>query len=265
MSAGTDKDDRLKDRLAWLAAGPSRPLDYRLAAPDEAALIAAVLEEVDAAVLGRALDIQTEKGGVLGLDIAGRRLLRVRALPPGTAGGDALVGKPLSATDTEALAALRAALAGLVRGGGPLRITLSRLATPAGGADIGCAAATLAEAWAAPDPAPSAAQGRGIAGFVEACSERASAWVVLEGGAETGRSGPDADCARLLALSHVASPLAGVEAPASLIIGQTGGEQVLFRGKMKDAEVLLIHPVAGIQELRNLWRAALPDPDANGA
>lgn len=251
------------DKLSRLAGRASRPLDYRLEAPDVAALAAAILSEVDEIVLGRSVDFTEARGGVLGLDIAGRRLLRVRSLPPGPGaeGFAAFLGAPLSGGDTAALTALHAALGALVSGGGAVDVTVRRLADPPEGADIGCNASALAAAWATadgPPEAPASAAAPGVAGFVAACAGRAAAWIVTEAGEVSDHTGPDAEVARLRALSQSVTPETGLggAGPACAVFGVPGTAQLLFRGDHDGRGVLLICTAGALQTLLSQWRDA---------
>lgn len=247
-------EDALRAKLARLAAETPGARHRRLEGPDAEALIAAIVAEIDLTVLGRTLDFENARGEVLALDAAGRRLLRLRGLPPGPGAAAAadLMGRPLSGADAPALADLRALLAAFAGDGGALTLRVGRLTAPPDGAEIGCHARTLAEIWSRPGAAPAVPHGAGIAGFVEACAARAPAWLVTEGGTVSAQSPPSPARDRLLRLARSDAPARG----SCVVTGVPGAPVLLFRGVLGDQHVLLSYPAAGLQELLSYWRAA---------
>lgn len=249
---------RLKDKLTQLAAPGSDAAPRRLAAPDAAGLTAAILDEIDTTVLGRALEFRNARDEVLGLDVTGRRLVSVRQVPETSAAAafSAFLGKPLTGAEAEALRPLGTVVAAFVGDGGPLTLTARPLSDrTASGGDIGCTPAVLAEAWAIPQP--DTHDGGGLAAFIVACTEQAGAWLVLAGDEIVEKSGSAARLDRLARAARGglsgAVRLKGPD-PACLILRHPGGRDLLFHGYDGALDVLMFFPAEASAQLLALWR-----------
>ena len=238
-------------------ASPAAPgAVRRLAADDAEGLMAAILCEVDETMLGRELDFRNGRGETVGLDVLGRRLLRVRAIAPAdrAAPFPGLAGTPLADPQAPAAAALRALLAEFVAGSDSLTVTARKLARRPQSADLGCAPQALAEAWGLVlrDDGP-----EGIAGFIAACDALADAWLALENRAPSARSGDPALAARLAAIAAAGIALPERNAPGCIVLDGPGGAQLLLYGRDGGQEVLMAFPADRLEAVLDAWQRAL--------
>ncbi|MFC2968010.1 hypothetical protein [Acidimangrovimonas pyrenivorans] len=249
-----DKLGQLRGRTAAERDG-GRLLD--LAGPGDGT--AAILREIDETVLGRELDFTNDAGAVLGLDVSGRRLLRVRSVPD--AAFAALAGQALSGTRDETAATLHGLIERFAGTSAALTVTARKLARrPQVGEELGCAPAALAEAWQVSLTAPP--RGGGLDGFLATAAPLSRAWFVLDGDEITDQAGDDALLQRLYAAAEAGIPLPepeGGDAEAPVCLIQRGPDPdapaVLF-GAAGARSLLMLFPPDRLRALRLAWRRA---------
>lgn len=235
------EEKRLRDKLEKLAAA-AEPGPRRLLAGPDGDLSRAVLAEIDETVLARRLDFRRPDGAVMSLDVSGRRLLAIAALPDARA--DILV--PLGSEADAALAAAAEALRRFAAGAETLTVTSRPLDREMQPGALGRSAATLARALGfalyedEPVPLPFA----GIA----------TAVLRIEAGRPGTADGPDpAAVARLSALGAdaIAALLAqlGPEAdrPGRFLLLR-GAEEALFVGQEDPGHAIVVLLPAGAAE-----------------
>jgi hypothetical protein len=249
------EDKRLRDKLAKLADEEAGAGERRLSG----ALVEAMLEEIDEAILGRTLTFRGEDGAVLALQAANRRLLCVMAVPEGLAVDRAVVTRPLGPEDDAALAAVAGMLTAFAEGRREIVVTALPFDHPVDPGMRGRSAAAIAKALgialydrpvpvATPDPAQ---------GFDAGLARLALAVAAVSGGEPAPATGPDAAAVgRLSAMGadRVAALLAEVEAGGMLVLA--GGAQAVFAGRKPNGRaVVAILPADRAQAAVALWRA----------
>ncbi len=185
MSPPVSDEERLFAQLRKLAGPPeSRARAGRrleISAPGGA--LRAVLREIDETVLPRELDFVTDRGRRFRLEVANRRLFRLREMAPPAlaAAAEEVLERPLSAAEPALLEALGRALEAALADAESLFVAASRDSgsLPAGVA--GCASETLAAVWgiSLATPAPGIDSDL-IDRFVESCAPMASGTVVID-------------------------------------------------------------------------------------
>jgi hypothetical protein len=249
------EDRRLRDKLAKLGGEEGGAGERRLSAD----ILAAMLEEIDEAILGRTLTFRGEDGAVLALQAANRRLLCVTAVPEGLAVERAVVTKPLGPEDDAALEAVAGALKAFAEARREVVVTALPFAQPLDPGMRGRSAAAVAKVVGitlydrpAPVVAPDPAQG-----FDAGLARLAQAVAAVSGGEPAPASGPDAAAVgRLSALGadEIGALLGEVEAGGFLVL--SGGAQAVFAGRKPNGRaVVALLPADRAQAAVALWRA----------
>jgi hypothetical protein len=249
------EDKRLRDKLAKLADEEAGAGERRLSG----ALVEAMLEEIDEAILGRTLTFRGEDGAVLALQAANRRLLCVTAVPEVLAVDRAAAMAPLGPEDEAALAAVAGALKAFAEGRREVVVTALPFEQPLDPGMRGRSAAAVAKVLgitlydrpmpvAMPDPA---------AGFDAGLVRLALAVAAVAGGEPAPATGPDAEAVgRLSAMGaeRIGALLAEVEAGGMLVLAS--GAQAVFAGRKTNGRgVVALLPSDRVQAAVALWRA----------
>ncbi len=168
-----------------------------------AALMAAVLREIDTLVLPRTLTIDAAGGRRIRCEVTGRRLLRVY----GDAGGahQALEGRDLDGGDPALAGELGAYFEAAFGEARALHARVGPLEREVGPADPGISASALADAWGLALAGPAGADGAVIDSYLAELGEATQAWRLI-GGEESASAGE----------SEALDRLDGVEADALL-------------------------------------------------
>ncbi|MGR3291695.1 MAG: hypothetical protein ACU0C9_10950 [Paracoccaceae bacterium] len=197
---------RLRDKIAKLNATPTGTgADGRvLVEHSRFGFVVAFLQEIDETILARHLSFEIENGAVLGVEVANRRILRVRSL--NSAGGFdghlSLVNQPLSTEngpDTKALAAL---LGDFLTKAGAVLVRSNKFDRDVDAAEIGISAETLADELKV-ELYATAADSEEIAvnDFVTFCQNISDSWVSTDADGTVQSSGDAVDVDKLAALS----------------------------------------------------------------
>jgi hypothetical protein len=249
------EDKRLRDKLAKLADEEAGAGERRLSG----AVLEAMLEEIDEAILGRTLTFRSEDGAVLALQAANRRLLCVTAVPEGLAADRTVVTKPLGPEDEVALAAVVEVLKAFAAGRQEVVVTALPFDQPVDPGMRGRSAAAVAKVLgitlydrpvpvAMPDPAQ---------GFDAGLARIALAVAAVAGEEPAPATGPDAEAVgRLTALGvpGIAAILREVAAGGFLVL--SGGAQAVFAGRKPNGRaVVALLPADRAQVAVALWRA----------
>lgn len=261
--------ERIKARLASLAAPPTQPPQARrlLSPPGRAGLLGAVLREIDETVLPRQIRFVTDRGSFFVLELANRRLFRLREMGgstlPGGRGGP--VDQPLSETDRPALEALgellRAALAGAER----LWVAESTPADDLDLAALGCASEALARLWQLDlEPRRGAIDSDLLDRFVAECAALSRGAIVIDTAGVAQKHGDADTLARLDALAsrrqaelrgRLDRCFPGSRHPAYLTTVDDGaGPEALFFGAGAGAQMFLSAPAAHRRQIMDIWK-----------
>jgi hypothetical protein len=249
------EDKRLRDKLAKLADEEAGAGERRLSG----ALVEAMLEEIDEAILGRTLTFRGEDGAVLALQAANRRLLCVTAVPEGLPVERAAAMAPLGPEDEEALAAVAGALKAFAEGRREVVVTALPIEQPLDPGMRGRSAAAVAKVLGitlydrpVPVAMPEPAQG-----FDAGLVRLALAVAAVAGGEPAPATGPDGEAVgRLSAMGaeRIGALLAEVGAGGMLVL--SGGAQAVFAGRKPNGRaVVAILPADRAQVAVALWRA----------
>jgi hypothetical protein len=196
--------ERLKAKLARLVAetGDSDALANRtLEADDSGGLLSAIVREIDETILGRELAISNDRQERITLEVSGRRLLRITAIPQAPYAADfaALVDRQISDPDRSEVGTIADLLAMFVDGSAALRVTTRPLQARPGKPDLGCSSEVLAAACARRGGSGSRAN---LDDFRTACAEFAIAWVQLREGDVVDAAGSPEIARRLADLAQ---------------------------------------------------------------
>ncbi|PWE31392.1 hypothetical protein DDZ14_12825 [Maritimibacter sp. 55A14] len=257
---------KLKDKLDRLAAAetPAAASGRRdLAGEGPQELLAAILREIDDTLLGRELDFHNDRGEMLGLDVSGRRLLRVRAVAPETLQEtfSEHLDQPISELRDPAAVALRELLQVFLDGVRTVTVEPRKLSRRPRESQLGCSADALATAWDASligeDPAPALPDGP-VGTFLASAGDLALAWIALSGEEIAGRGGDGNHAERLAALAEGGFALPGKPRGDGCILlsgnDETGAS--LLYGAAGEARVALIFPSENLARITALWQAA---------
>lgn len=266
---------RLTEKLGKLAADTDEiGLEGRRLASEAGAdvLRAALLKEIDETILPRLLTFRNRDGDALALEVAGRRLLRVRAAPEGSvavARVPALTA-PIGAEDAGQCALLATVLVRFLGDGGSLAVTASPLDRRPDPSNVGRSPDALAISLSSageipPDEDETAEPESGddrIARFLKQSAPGALAWIRLSP-AGIAESGGDDEAKALLSglvpesIADVAREL-GPEATGRCLVLMTDGAALFYGADGTDDAVAVLSPGERVQTLLAEWAAAEP-------
>jgi hypothetical protein len=249
------EERRLRDKLAKLGDEDTGTGARRLSG----AVLAAMLEEIDEAILGRTLAFEGEDGAVLALQAANRRLLCVTELPEALAAERAVVTAPLGPEDEAALAAVAGALKAFAEARREVVVTALPFDRPVDPGMRGRSAAAVAKVLGitlydrpAPVAMPDPAQG-----FDAGLARLAHAVAAVAGTEPAPATGPDAEAVRRLSsmgADRMAALLREVEPDGLLLLA--GGAQAVFAARRPNGRaVVALLPADSVQAAVALWRA----------
>ncbi|MGB8621588.1 MAG: hypothetical protein WCD16_02105 [Paracoccaceae bacterium] len=266
------KDGRkLKEKLDRLggatdvAAGRSRTLS----AADPDGLIAAILREIDDTMLGRELDFRNERGELIGLDVSGRRLLRVRAVSPDALGSrfGGYIDVPVSDPGDKAVRSLLDVLKVFADGTRTISVEPRKLSRRPKNSETGCAAEGLSAAWSlALSSSVNAAPGDPIEAFLVSCKDLATSWIMIDGDKTADLHGDQARVRHLVAIAAEGIDLPpcsdGSGAIANCIIfrGADNNHEALLYAEDSDLALIMTFPNAHLARIMSLWQRLAKSP-----
>ena len=247
----------LADRLTRLAsAGFGQGTERTLRASSKSGLLRAILSEADTIVMPRELRLRGGAGKGLALEVANRRILRVRPL---SAGAEATTLDPSDETVADTLRGMVADALGAASSARVAHWPLERDIDPA---EPGFSVRTLSEAWSVPLEAPRDGDGDTLDRFLSAAGSALPAWLMISG--EVSESFGDEDLVASLVtlsegdLSGSLQERHGAEAWLFAAIGK-GGTDGHHRAVAVLGETLFLMAIAPgkLGEVADLWREAL--------
>jgi len=264
--------NRLKSKLEKLGAEESGALSdgrvFEVANLDE--VMTVMLREIDETLLGRELEFRNDRGDMVGLEVSGRRLLRVnKVLPERLATSFKSLLKVTTfdslGPEIDDMARLLDAFSEETKN---LTVTSQSLSRAMGSSEVGCSPDSLAQAWSL-DPVEAIEENEdsAVASFLDSCREFVSAWIQLKEGAITRQSGNEAMIKRLVSLANdgFSIPDIGlkqtsdsVESKRCIVLRAPSLEQqsVLF-AENENRAALVLFPAKNLSQVISKWHSAV--------